>query len=248
MKYLSKIIEYGLYLSVFLLPLQARWIIRQGLLNNGPWEYGSISLYATDILLIFILLLFIIYGFLQRRTVHLIQNTKHKTQNYFIFGLILVSAISIFFAPSSLLALYRLGWLMLGAGLFWLLVKSKHDRIKLIWSFLGGVAVQSMLAIWQFLSQTSFANKWFGLASHQAGELGTSVIETIGRDGMGERWLRAYGGMDHPNILGGLVAIGLLLLVGEIIRIDGLIKKPLVLNSSDGEQVSNKFGIKKYAR
>jgi hypothetical protein len=33
---------------------------------------------------------------------------------------------------------------------------------------------------------------------------------------VGERWLRAYGGTDHPNMLGGMLAVGLLLLIGKI--------------------------------
>ena len=59
MKKLEKIIEYGLYLLVFLLPMQTRWIIKTGELNGGYWEYGTISLYSTDILLAVLLVLFV---------------------------------------------------------------------------------------------------------------------------------------------------------------------------------------------
>ena len=51
------------------------------------------------------------------------------------------------------------------------------------------------------------------MAVHKAEELGTSVVETVGADGLGERWLRAYGGLDHPNILGGILAVALLLFI-----------------------------------
>jgi len=60
MKFINKTIEYGLYLLVFALPIQTRWIIKAGALNGGPWEYGTYSLYATDILLLLLLLLFIV--------------------------------------------------------------------------------------------------------------------------------------------------------------------------------------------
>lgn len=52
------------------------------------------------------------------------------------------------------------------------------------------------------------------MAEHFSSDLGVSVVETLG----GERWLRAYGGLDHPNILGGLLAVGILLLILQIIN------------------------------
>ena len=70
-KKLNKIIEYGLYLLVFLLPIQTRWIIKAGELN----EYGTISLYGTDILLIILAVLFIVAKF---QILNKIQNSKFK--------------------------------------------------------------------------------------------------------------------------------------------------------------------------
>jgi len=124
----------------------------------------------------------------------------------------LFTFISIFFAPDKLLAAYKYGIFILGLGLFWLIVCSQYDRLKLIWSFSAGVFIQAFLGIWQFLSQTSFASKWLGLAVHNPGELGASVVETMN----GTRWLRAYGGLDHPNILGGVLAVSLLILIALI--------------------------------
>jgi len=51
MKHVNKIIEYGILLFVFLIPWQARWIISIGKINGREWEYGTQSLYATEILL-----------------------------------------------------------------------------------------------------------------------------------------------------------------------------------------------------
>jgi O-antigen ligase len=248
MRYLTKTIEYGLYLLVFFLPWQTRWIIRPGLLNGGPWEYGSISLYGTDILLIILLTLFVVYSFLEGSNdqipmindqknfkfkilnLKLISNFKFQISNLLIGGLVLVAIISIFFAPDKSLAVYKLAWLGLGIGLFWLVAQAGYDKVKLAWSLLLGLAVQASLGIWQFLNQAAFANKWLGLAWHRASELGAAVVETMGRDGLGERWLRAYGGLDHPNILGGALAVGALVLVGEMIRVEKKDKKFLIFN------------------
>jgi len=229
MKYLPKTIEYGLYLLVFLLPIQTRWIIKA-----GGTEYLSYSLYGTDILLILLLLLFVAYKFSifpgRARTSNSqfinnfqLINFKTKCKSpvwWFVNGLVLVSAISVLFAADKWLALYKLGWLILGVGLFWLIVSASYDRLKLIYAVLAGLFLQSILGIWQFLTQSSFANKWLGLALHNGTDLGTSVIEAVGADGIGERWLRAYGGLDHPNMLGGVLAVGILLVIGRIITME----------------------------
>lgn len=75
--------------------------------------------------------------------------------------------------------------------------------------FFIGLAPVAILAIAQFTLQTSFSTKWLGLAKHDPAELGQVVIETAN----GERWLRSYGSFDHPNILGGVMAVALLLLL-----------------------------------
>ncbi len=212
MKYLDKTIEYGLYLLAFTLPLGTRWIIKA-----GETEYLTYSLYGTDILLVLLLALFLFYKS-QIPNPNNQTNPKSQITNILIAGLMVVSFASIFFAIDKPLAVFKFGWLILGAGLFWLVSRAAYERAKLIWSLLAGLALQSLLALWQFLTQSAFSNKWLGLASHRAADLGASVVETIGADGVGERWLRAYGGFDHPNILGGVMAVGVLLLVGQYLK------------------------------
>ena len=73
--------------------------------------------------------------------------------------------------------------------------------------------IQSLIGSYQFLLQDSFATKYLGLARHYAGTPGDAVIETING-----RWLRAYGGLDHPNILGGFLVIVLLLFIDLLLR------------------------------
>ncbi|MDP3043631.1 MAG: O-antigen ligase family protein [bacterium] len=138
-----------------------------------------------------------------------------------------------------MIAVYKCGVFLLGIGLFWLIVCANYDKLKLILSFLAGIFFQACLGIWQFLTQSSFANKWLGMAAHSAGDLGVSVVETL----QGGRWLRAYGGLDHPNILGGVLAVGLLLTIGLIVedtRIQDTITKQI---TNYKLQITNKFKI-----
>ncbi len=214
MKYLNKIIEYGLYLLVFLLPIQARWIIKAGKLNSGYWEYGSISLYGTDILLFVLIALFGVW-YIKRQGIRNPSKMAGRQESgikglwWIIAGLELFIFISIFVVSEKLVAVQGYIRFLLGIGLFWLIISANYNKIKLLFSFLAGVFLQACLGIWQFLTQSSFSNKWLGAAKHNPEDLGASVVETLS----GERWLRAYGSLDHPNILGGLLAIGLLLTI-----------------------------------
>jgi O-antigen ligase len=247
MRQLEKIIEYGSYLLIFILPWQTRWIIRAGELNGGSWEYGTISLYAVDILLLILLVLFICLLIFKLRIKNYELRIKNRLLNYpnvsksrlkrslifkyffpqreigakdifkskrqsiwwLIAGLNFFVFISIFLAADKWLSLFCYLRFLSGIGLFWLIVKANSNKFKLIISLVLGIFLQAGLGIWQFFSQSTFADKWLGLALHDPSQLGVSVIETFS----GARWLRAYGGLDHPNMLGGLLVIGILLLI-----------------------------------
>lgn len=207
MKLIKKTIEYGLYLLVFLLPWQTRLILRAGEINGGYFEYGTISLYAVDLLLVFLM---IVFGW--QKIVEIKKRPEEiKIQRvwYILTGLEIFIVISIFFSVDKWLAVYGYLRFLLGVGIFWLLTSVNYNKMKLYYSFIAGAFVQVGFAIWQFIFQTSFANKWLGLAMHDPEVLGTSVIETVS----GTRWLRAYGSLDHPNLLGGYLCFGFLLLI-----------------------------------
>jgi len=205
---IKRLIEYGLYLLAFLLPLETRWIIKAGDLR-GYSEYSTISLYGTDILLILLLIIFIIFSIKKEYTVYSIQHTVYGPW-FFIAILELAAFVSIFFAADKSVATFSYLRLLLGIGLFWLVTSASYDQMKLAASLAAGFFIQAGLGIWQFLSQSTFASKWLGMASHDPWAMGgESVIETLG----GGRWLRAYGGLDHPNILGGILVIIILMAI-----------------------------------
>ncbi len=205
-----------MYLLAFLLPWQTRLIIRPGEINGGYSEYLTISLYVTDIILIFLLVLFLFLNL--RRPAGKSPEWPNAKILWPLAVWELAAFISIFFAIDKWLAAYRYGLFLAALGLFWLVARAGYNKLKLAGSFLAGIFLQAGLGCWQFLTQSSFANKWLGLAAHIPSAAGTSVVETIGADGIGERWLRAYGGLDHPNILGGVLAISLLLLLDLSLR------------------------------
>ncbi len=212
MKIINKTIELGLYLLIFLLPFQTRWIVRQGTMSGWPYEFGTLSLYAIDILLV-VLLILNAYA-----KINLQKSYEQKDANislvwWLIGGVELLTFISIFVAIDKAVALQSYLRLLLGIGLFWLIISAIYEKQKLINIFIGSAVVQALLGVWQFLMQASFANKWLGMAKHLPIDIGDSVITATN----GERWLRAYGGLDHPNIFGGLMAIALLMVLTRLI-------------------------------
>ncbi len=210
---LQKLIVYGLYLYVFLFFWQTRLLLRVGEINGDPWEYGSISLYASDVLLLILLAGNLINVWRQKR-----QNLKLPIYWYIIAFLELSAFISVFFAPDKYLAVYGYFRLLLGIGLFWLVVSLPYRKFYLLISFFCGVFIQALLGIWQFFAQYAFANKYLGIAEHKPYDLGVSVVEAMGNIGYYERWLRSYAGFDHPNIFGGVLAVTILLLIYFVLK------------------------------
>jgi O-antigen ligase len=220
--FILKMLRWSLYLLVFLLAWQARWMIVSGVINSDYFEYGTIGLYGVDILLglLFCLVLYNrsivahlaelgknVEGLACHRSVADIK--KYGTLLFLMAGLDLMIFVSIFSSDNKFASAYFYFKFLLGIGVFWLATNLRYDRLKLYYAFFAGVFLQAVLAIWQFLNQTTFANKWLGMSMHSAGEGMASVIEVAG----GGRWLRAYGSLDHPNMLGGFLAVGLLLAV-----------------------------------
>lgn len=204
-KFLRTTIEYLGYLFVFLLPWQIKLILRPGETN-----YSEISLYLSHAILLLILILFVIFRLKA-------TDCKYSCRSvvYSLTALEVFVFVSVFFAPDKLLAFYHYFLFLLAFSLFFIVrlgtepenyQETLFDKIKLLYFFLASVLIHACLGIYQFLTQSSFAFKYLGLASHNPDSFGSSVVETASG-----RWLRAYGGLDHPNILGGVLVISLIL-------------------------------------
>lgn len=200
---MKRIIEFGIYALVLILPWQTRWIIEAGKINGGASEYLTYSLYVSDILLMVLLVFSLIYS---GKNIFTIANKFWKVLLLVFF----FALFSLLVAENKLLALFIEGRILLAVGFCWLVFKYAQ-KTKLAFYFVISLLAPASLAIWQFLAQQTFASKWLGLAEHEASIGGTSVIETYANGLVSGRWLRAYGSFDHPNMLGGALAIGLII-------------------------------------
>ncbi|MBU0598206.1 O-antigen ligase family protein [Patescibacteria group bacterium] len=201
----EKIVQYGFYLLIFLLPWQTRWIWQPGLLNGGQWEYGSFSIYLVDILLIIILIFgWAVYSDRQARSG--IFRLLLTVFFFFCFFSVLQSDDKniAWYAVIRLLAMLLLVWFVLKAKFKWHYVGA---------AFIASGLIQSVMAIYQFFSQQVIASKWLGLAEHRPDILGDFVVEASSG-----RFLRAYGSFPHPNMLAGFLVIVIFVLLGFLIQ------------------------------
>lgn len=205
---MKKYIQFLVSALVFFLPWQTIYITREQFLQDVKFQYGTLGFYATEILL-----WVCVFFFMWR----IYQNKKHAPQQIlfswtkdrlFLFAILLFCLFSfgsIVWSLDAPLALQQSLRILEAMLLFIILVFGSVDFSKVTKWFIAGGVVQSVLGIYQFLSQSTFSYKWLGLVAHPVAQAGTSVI--VG-DGVG-RVMRAYGAFAHPNILGGYLCITL---------------------------------------
>jgi len=205
----KKIFNILFLIIVVLLPIQTRYFLMIQNINNNFFEYGSISLYVIDLLILF----FIAYG-----AIYSIKNKVLIDKKAKIFLLLLslfnLSVFSsIFFSSEKIIAIYNLSKILLFSAFSFIVFINK---IKLEWfinSFILSSSIQGFISIYQFIMQSVSANKYLGVSEQLSFNLGTYVIE----GGFG-RILKSYGLFPHPNMLGLFLLIGLVFILFKIVE------------------------------
>lgn len=123
-------------------------------------------------------------------------------------------ALGLLTAPAALsprLAVYTaLRWL-LALGVYLALGRGDGPVEKWIEVFVIGLGLQALIGTGQVLAQGPLGVPGeLALAPHRPG----AAILTVG----GRQWLRAYGLTFHPNVLGGYLAVGLLVSLPLLVR------------------------------
>ncbi|HJV33372.1 MAG TPA: O-antigen ligase family protein [Patescibacteria group bacterium] len=183
-----------------LLPWQARYIKESAELLGAPWEQGTAALFALEVLILVAL------------CCHLLANASRcepKKADAPIWlqlsALLPIYAfVSVFWSYDTIGSLFGAIHLFEGYALAYLIWVSGTRLSSALAAFAAGVAATSALGVWQSFTQTSFDSSWLGIAAHPVSEAGASVVETASG-----RFLRAYGTLPHPNVLGGYAAAGL---------------------------------------
>lgn len=181
-----------LYLTLFVLPWQTHWLVGEHTLANLPWEYGQLKLYAAQLLAAVLLVL-----------TALSQPDWKLVRRWWPAGLLVIWALlSAAWSYSGPVATYH-ATLTLSAAAIGVCLTTLHPPLYRIASVLSVAGLlQGLVAISQFLHQAVGASSFLGLAAHRAA-FGSSVVQTAA----GELFMRAYGSLPHPNLLGGWLAV-----------------------------------------
>ncbi len=168
------------------------------------WEdYTDIIFYLTDLTLLLTLVTWILELFLTKKKIK--KGPAFLTLP--LVGLTIVTFVTAFTSIDPVLSFYHSIRLAILLGFYLYVINHVSSLRQLIPALIVMTAVQSLVAVTQVLTQHSLGLKFLGEFDLDPAWRGVSVVwsDTI-------RSLRAYGLSDHPNILGGCLVFGLLLL------------------------------------
>lgn len=189
----KRLVEYGLYAVLVMLPLQIRYI-----LVPSDNQFAIVSLYVFDVLLILLGSVWLWYWYTHKAI-------KPHWHSLWLGVVILVLAVlSSYFADDQTVALYY--WLHLALGL-WLVAMVATVPLQqsiVLGMIVANGVVQASVAMIQFITQHVVASTWLGMATQTPETSGVAVVVTTTG-----RWLRSYALMPHPNVAAGIMVLGL---------------------------------------
>lgn len=195
---LNKLEKYLFYFFLFSIPFQTRKILWYDGWRFNEWQ--SISIYVTDVLLA-VLLIFWVFNFKFST-----KSVKFQKSDYFLLAFLTISAISIKNSTNPMVSWFQ--WLKVVefSVFYWYLSSYAFTKFGLYNSFLaifaGGI-FQSLIAMIQFLKQSSIGLKFFGESIINSDLSGIASFYLPAQAGLptGEKIIRAYGTTPHPNVL-----------------------------------------------
>lgn len=187
-----------LFAALFFLPWQTAMIFTTAHVQGEPSAYGVFALYVVEVLIVFAYLL------------------RRSWQTSSSLTLIVRASYVVLAAMFFSLSVSTVGWIgwfhlihvVVAAMLFRLMIDERTDLPKAFAVFLLGLIVPVLFGWYQIGSGFSPSLTLFGMAQKNAATLGVAVVESGS-----ERLLRAYGTFPHPNIFGGYIALGIVVLV-----------------------------------
>lgn len=185
---------------VFLLPWQTVWILREVFVGGEKWQYATAGLYASDVALLVCATLLVVRA--PREVWRAVSRDAIARILFALFVWSLLSALWAMEKDMTLLSAWRIFLMALAYGC------ARYGEISLrktLATFLVSMMFQAILALSQWVGQHVFPSTFLGMAEHDPARWGTFVLKTESG-----RFLRAYGGFEHPNVLGGALAIAAL--------------------------------------
>jgi O-antigen ligase len=200
----SRLAALSLGIAVFLSPLRGGLTVQDRSLPPLYYAYRNLVLYPSDVLALATLIFWALSLAFQPRRLRL----QPLWLTLPIAGLTLAAWISILASPDRVFSTYQSVRLLL---LFVLYIYAINELRSLRFIFLGAgalIATQGAVGIAQALHQHDIGLARLGELPLDPSQGGVSVVVSGA-----VRSLRAYGLTDHPNILGGCLALALVLVI-----------------------------------
>jgi len=171
-------------------------------------DYLSPTLYVTDIIIILLLFCFLIDTVkkIGRQSLSITTIKTYVIQKYLLILALLILLLSVIYSTEVYVSIYQLIRIVGYLFLFYYIRRKAFSIEKIILLLLIGVFAQSVLAIIQFLLQSSVGGV-FWLFGERAIHTYTPAVAKISLcvDFFGgcRLFLRPYGTFSHPNVLAG---------------------------------------------
>ncbi len=199
---LARAAGISLGLTLLLLPFWWHTVLLRGTRPDLYFTYQSVLVYAGDVLLGASLL---VWG--ADRLIHP-RALAPLPRDLGLWGLALAGwcALSLVWSVQPALSLAFALRYVVGVTAVLCLTNLRFASRQMVWWLTAGLLLQSGIAAAEVALQSAaflrpLALTWPGdLAVNQSG---TSVVESL----IGGRWLRAYGTLPHPNVLGGFLLV-----------------------------------------
>jgi hypothetical protein len=195
--------------TIILIPFRLRWILLARPQPPLYRDYTDLLLFAPDAALLGTLALWLASSLLSRRR----PSLGPRAMWIPLAILTLAGWASVPGSLDPVLSAYQAIRLLL---LFWFYVYVVNQITGIRWVVLPvaiQVCLQAIVALAQFIAQRSVDLQQLGELELNPAWAGISVVIANG-----VRLLRAYGLSDHPNLLGGMLAFGLIVLLGAYLH------------------------------
>lgn len=192
-------------LYVLLLPFSIFWPLEQSVSLEILPIYGSAGIYLTDFSIFFFILAGAVGSWKNRKTFH--QSLHFSKQTFIFLPLLLISLLGLITAPWAMhpkLAFYTAARWFLALAVFFAWQYQGFNTARLGRVFLIGLAMQAVIGIFQVVIKSPL-----GLPGEMALAIDRPRAAVLWL--ADSAWLRAYGLTFHPNVLGGFLAVGLIL-------------------------------------
>lgn len=210
---------YQLLIStlLFLIPSNLFYVLTEtgSRVHGLRVDYLLPKFYLSDVI-IWALVCVYLFGHHVTFKKQIFQLWKKRTAYTKTFAVLILLLIARqFFAENPLIAVWTaLAWIK-WALLAYVLWQKRAVLTSATSSIAGTMLFQSVVAFWQWGTQTSIAGYWF------LGETDLSAYAGLAKTTLGgvERVL-PYGTTAHPNVLGGFLAVGIVILLREFKNIE----------------------------